>query len=109
MNAYLALWKNYANFYDRTSRKGFWLAMLFHVIAIAATFVLMGMTSALSFLPPLYFLATLVPFFSILIRRLRDAGKHWIYLFFALLPMIGELLLIFFLCGPTKSDEGKQV
>jgi len=32
MNEYVAMWKNYFNFKERTSVRGYWMAVLFNVI-----------------------------------------------------------------------------
>ena len=54
-------------------------------------------------------LAALIPSLAIAVRRLRDAGKQWYWLFIGLIPLVGEIILIVLLCQPTVSSEGAQV
>lgn len=109
MQEYLAIWKNYANFSDRTSVRGFWMAFLFNfVISLALGFVA-RIIPILGLLAGLYSLAVLVPWIAVQVRRLRDAGKHWAWIFISLIPLVGYIILIVFYCMPTVSDEGVQV
>lgn len=109
MQEYLAMWKNYANFSDRTSVRGYWMAFLFNFLAGVVLGIVAAILPALTFLSGLYSLAVLVPALAILVRRLRDAGKKWYWIFIALIPLVGEIILIVFLCQPTVSSEGAQV
>jgi len=96
------MWKNYANFADRTTVRGYWMAFLFNFIA---GFIL-GWIPVVNFL---YGLAVLVPGLAIGIRRLRDAGKHWTNIFWILLPLAGVIIYIVFLCKPSVPDDGTPV
>ena len=109
MQEYIAMWKNYVNFSDRTSVRGYWMAFLFNVIISFAIGVVAGLVPALSILATLYSLAALIPGIAIVIRRLRDAGKEWYWIFISLVPLAGGIILIIMLCKPTASTEGAQV
>lgn len=109
MQEYIAMWMNYANFSDRTSVRGYWMAFLFNCLAALILGVIVAIIPALAFLSGLYSLAVLIPSLAIAVRRLRDAGKQWYWLFIALIPLVGEIILIVFLCQPTVSNEGAQV
>ena len=109
MQEYVAMWKNYANFSDRTSVRGYWMAFLFNFLAALVLGIIAAIIPALIFLSGLYSLAVLIPSLAIAVRRLRDSGKQWYWLFIALIPLVGEILLIVFLCQPTVSSEGAQV
>lgn len=39
------------------------------------------------------------------LRRLRDAGFHWAFIFIALVPIVGPIALIVMLAWPSKKDE----
>ena len=109
MQEYIAMWKNYVNFSDRTSVRGYWMAFLFNFIAALVLGVLAAIVPVLSFLSGIYSLAVLIPGLAIVIRRLRDAGKQWYAIFIAFVPLVGGILLIVWLCQPTVSNEGAQV
>ena len=109
MQEYLAMWKNYVNFKDRTSVRGFWMAVLFNFLAGVILGILAGLVSFLSILSGLYSLATLIPGLAITVRRLRDAGKAWYCIFISLVPLVGGIILIVWLCKSTSNYEGNQV
>ena len=109
MQEYIAMWKNYANFSDRTSVRGYWMAFLFNFIAGLVLGIVTSIIPVLGFLAGLYSLAALIPGLAIVVRRLRDAGKAWYWIFITFVPLVGVILLIIFLCKPTASTEGAQV
>ena len=51
-----------------------------------------------------YGVAAVLPCIAIAVRRLRDAGYHWAYIFIPLIPFVGIFILIFLLCQPTKVE-----
>ena len=104
MKEYLDMWKNYANFSGRTSVRGYWMAFLFNFIASAILTVL-GRIPVLAFLASLYPLATMIPGLAITIRRLRDAGQSWPWIFIAFVPLAGPIILIVKLCKASVPEE----
>ena len=42
---------------------------------------------------------------AVTVRRLRDAGFHWAFIFIALVPIVGLIALIVMLAWPSKKDE----
>ena len=109
MQEYVAMWKNYANFSDRTSVRGYWMAFLFNFLAALVLGIIAAIIPALTFLSGLYSLAVLIPGLAIAVRRLRDSGKQWYWIFMGLIPLAGPIILIVFFCQPTASSEGAQV
>ena len=109
MQEYINMWKNYANFSGRTSRRGYWMAFLFNVIAGFIVGFISGFLSvfipAMTIIGTLYTIVMIVPGLSITIRRLRDAGRHWAWIFINLVPLVGSIILIVQLCKPSASVE----
>lgn len=108
MTEYINYWKNYVNFTDRTTRRGFWMVFLFNFIV---SFVL-GVVATLldlNFLSTVWTLANLLPWLGITVRRLRDAGKGWGWIFITLVPLVGWIIYIVFLCKPSVEDDGTPV
>ncbi len=104
--AYLGMMQNFANFKDRTMRNGFWMAFWVNFLIECLLGIFAGFISFFSILISLYSLAIFVPFLALTVRRLRDAGKEWYYVFFYLIPVVGWILLIIFLCQPsTPADD----
>ena len=52
-----------------------------------------------------YCLAAFVPTLALTCRRLRDAGKSPARVLFALIPVVGPILLLVWLCGSSRDDE----
>ena len=108
MNEYLNMWKNYVNFSDRTTVRGYWMAILFHIIASFIVGLVSGLLGT-ELIASLYSLATLLPGLAIMIRRLRDAGKAWGWIFISLVPIVGWIIQIVMLCKPSVPDDGVPV
>ena len=49
-------------------------------------------------------IAAVLPGIAITVRRLRDAGYNWPYIFIPLIPFVGIFILIFLLCQPTEVE-----
>ena len=48
--------------------------------------------------------ALIVPFFSMQIRRIRDTGRAWPWIFISLVPLIGQIWLLWILIGPSDDQ-----
>ena len=101
MNEFVDFWVNYVNFSGRTTRRGYWMAYLFVVLISFAASILVGIAPNLSFLYYIWTLAVFLPSIAIMVRRLRDAGKHWAWIFISLIPILGIIILIVLLCQPS--------
>ena len=91
---YINMWKNYANFSDRTTRKGYWMVVLYKILIVvffvftifAAVDLNFGLNlDVIKGIKYLYFFAAIIPGIALIIRRLRDAGKHWTNIFLLLI------------------------
>ena len=69
--------------------------------ASEATFMFFGLVAIIY---AVFYLAILVPTIALSVRRLRDAGFHWAFIFLRFAPMGGIALLILF-AMPTKETE----
>ena len=94
---------NYANFEGRASIAEYWFIFLFNIVVGSAVSLIPYAGTAIS---TLYSIATIIPCLSIAVRRLHDTGKSWKYLFIALIPIAGPIILIVQLC--KKSDGANQ-
>ena len=92
--------KNYVTFKGRARRSEFWFAALFTTLAsMAITILAPGHPDAHgnwqnSTLSNLWSLATFIPTLAITWRRLHDVNKSGGWFFFALLPVVGWILLL---------------
>ena len=126
IDAYKNFFKNYAEFTGRSTRPDFWWVWLgnlilsipfwiiyFYIVYLStvmdsvsdsaseAIFMVFGLVAIIY---AIFYLAILVPTLALSVRRLRDAGFHWAFIFLRFAPMGGLALLILF-AMPTKETE----
>ena len=126
INAYKNFFKNFAEFTGRSTRPDYWWVWLgnfilsipfwiiyFYTVFLSAvmasvddsvseaTFMVLGLVVIIY---AIFYLAILVPTLALSVRRLRDAGFHWAFIFLRFAPMGGIALLILF-AMPTKETE----
>ena len=119
IEAYKKFWKGYDDFTGRSTPSDYWFAYSAHVLIFFASYLLLAvfqrmavdelslLTNEVIFLLIFfaYGVAAVLPGIAITVRRLRDAGYNWLYIFIPLIPFVGIFILIFLLCQPTKVDE----
>ncbi len=111
MNYFLDVVKNkYAQFEGRATRSEFWYFILFYMIIYIAlfmvdNFLLAGLTGGIPVLTIIFLLAMLIPSIAVGIRRLHDIGKSgWWYLL-SLIPLIGLVLIVFFVMDSKEDNK----
>lgn len=108
MSAYIAMWKNYFNFSDRTTRRDFWFATLFAAL-VSGVISFIAYSSGMEWIVSIYGLAATIPAWSIAVRRLRDVGKGWVWIFISCIPLIGWIWYLILLCKPSIEADGTPV
>ncbi|MGW3650449.1 DUF805 domain-containing protein [Streptomyces sp. NPDC000878] len=106
MNYYVEMLKKYAVFSGRARRKEYWMAALFSVI-ISIVLAIVDAVIGVQILSTLYTLAVLVPGLAITVRRLHDTGRSGWWLLFALVPLVGGITLLVFVCLDGEAGENK--
>ena len=118
IEAYKKFWKGYDDFRGRSTSSDYWFAYSAHVLIFFASYLLLAvfqrmavdelslLTNEVIFLLIFfaYGVATVLPGIAITVRRLRDAGYNWQYIFIPLIPFVGIFIFIFLLCLPTKVE-----
>ena len=107
MNWYLGCWKKYVDFSGRARRTEYWMFVVFTLLAtIAIGFVdrLLGTSGVLY---GIYTLAALLPSLAVLVRRLHDTGRSGWMMLIALIPIIGAIVLLVFLCCDSKPGDNR--
>ena len=114
MNYYIeCLTQKYFCFSGRARRKEYWMFALFNYIAgLIVGFVggfIGGATglTALAYLGAVYHLAALLPGLGVCARRLHDIGKSGWWFLIVLVPFVGPIVLIVFLCLDSQPGENK--
>ncbi|QAY61378.1 DUF805 domain-containing protein [Microbacterium protaetiae] len=124
IDAVRTIFSKYARFEGRASRAEYWwwmlanlvIAVACYVIALVLIFTAAGATAGsgrsgfaalsvfgglLMLALVLWELAVLVPGLAVLVRRLRDAGFHWGFIFLGVVPG-GSIALLVMCCMPSK-------
>ena len=118
-NAYKNFWKGYVNFTGRSTRSEYWWIyftnlliclpayMKYHDAVSTRPYNLEALRSLQAMSSFYFFLATILmlPSIAVTVRRLRDAGFHWAFIFIALVPIVGPIALIVMLAWPSKKYE----
>lgn len=102
MNYYIEVLKKYAVFEGRAPRKEYWYFVLFN---LAPMFLLAIDDSGILY--GIYALAVLMPSIAVGVRRLHDIGKSGWWLFIALIPIIGSIILIIYLVRDSQPGENQ--
>lgn len=108
MEWYLKVVKNYVGFQGRARRKEYWMFILFNwIIAMALSLVLGLFNQSLgATLGYIYSLAVLLPGLAVAVRRLHDTGRSGWMILLGLIPLVGFIILIVFMC--QDSQEGSN-
>lgn len=91
MDNYIVVLKKYSDFESKSSRKEYWMFVLFNIIfSSIATLV----SPKLSML---YSLFIFIPALAVTVRRLHDVGKSGWMIFITFIPLIGVFWLLILL------------
>jgi uncharacterized membrane protein YhaH (DUF805 family) len=101
VEAFISGWKRSFDYVGRSSRPDFWWFVLANVIVSVVLAILTNAVSQLTALYTLYSIAVIVPSLPLTIRRLRDMGKGWGWIFIGLIPIIGFIWQIVLLVQPS--------
>ncbi|MBT3425954.1 MAG: DUF805 domain-containing protein [Gammaproteobacteria bacterium] len=113
MNWYIEVLKKYAVFSGRARRKEYWFFVLFNVIISLVLTVIdaaMGTydeTVGTGILSGVYLLAIFIPSLAVAVRRLHDTGRSGWWNLIILIPLIGIIVLIVFLCLDGNAEENE--
>lgn len=121
IEAYKKFWKGYVDFEGHSTVSDYWWVALWHTIVIFGFLIVMIVfggvaaasenTSGLGFIllfyiiMLLYGLAVLIPNLALMVRRIRDAGHPWVYIFFGLIPFAGSIILLVFSLQASKDTD----
>jgi uncharacterized membrane protein YhaH (DUF805 family) len=120
MNWYIDVLRRYAQFDGRARRTEYWMFTLFNALIYMAYCIFAVLVVAVLghhgdspmamvvFAPIwLYALAVLVPGLAVTVRRLHDQGKSGWWILISLVPFVGGLVLLIFMC--MDSEPGPNV
>ena len=117
LNAYKNFWKGYLNFSGRSTRPEFWWVWLLNMVIFFPVYY--SLFTGLEFDNPIInialfsmyiilLLVEFVPLLALIVRRLRDVGIHWAYIFIVFVPL-GAVTLLVMLAMPSQRFREKVI
>ena len=94
VEAITSVLSQYANFNGRARRSEYWYYVLAYAIISAVLNALAQYSSIFTVLSGIFGLALICPTLAVAVRRLHDIGKSGWYYLFALIPLVGAIILL---------------
>lgn len=97
MKWYFQALKKYAVFAGRARRREYWMFELWNTIILVALIVIdiaVRASGRAAVLTGLYVLATAIPSFAGLVRRLHDTNHSGWWIFISMVPLVGQFVLL---------------
>lgn len=107
MNEYLSMWKNFFNFKDRTTVKGYWMAILINAIALFILGFLGATVDFFMIIYLIYVVALIIPGIALQIRRMHDINKSGFWILLPFIPIVGTIIFIVFLCKGSVNEDNQ--
>ena len=104
MKWFLIVLKKYADFTGRAQRAEYWFFTLFSLLFFLALSLVDGAVGlfnaayGLGLLGGLFVLAMIIPSIAVSVRRLHDTSRSGWWLLISLIPLIGGIVLLVFVC-----------
>ena len=107
VEAFTTAWRKSFTYGGKATRAEYWWFYFINLIVIYGFLVLVPLSAPdlAYFLFILYSIASVFPSLSIVVRRLRDIGKQWQWIFISLIPFIGGIWFIVLMCQPSGKYE----
>ena len=106
LNAYKEFWINATEFKGFTSRSDWWLVQLANLIISFLTIQIFLKTFGFN----VYGIVCIIPQIAIDIRRIKDFGKNWKWIFINLVPIYGSIMWLIWLgFGKTGNSKNKLI
>ena len=102
LNAYREFWLQATNFNSKTSRSDWWRVQLVNTLVSFITLPIFIRIFGFN----VYSIVCIIPQIAIDLRRLKDHGKNWKWIFINLIPVFGWILWFIWI-GFGKSGVGK--
>lgn len=104
MNYFTGPLSKYADFSGRARRKEYWMFYLTYIVAMVVASVV---DSIIGFpaLTIVLVLGMIIPCLSLTVRRLHDTGRSGWMFFISMVPVVGGLILFFFMVQDSRDDN----
>ena len=106
MNEFKKMWKYGFTFSGRSTRRDYWMAVLFNIIFAFVLGIVAGIIK-MPFLSLIYSVAAIIPGWALGVRRLHDINKSGWFLLLPLIPLVGAIILLVFYCLPSVDEDNR--
>ncbi len=116
MQWYIKVLTNYAEFKGRAHRTEYWMFVLVSMLVVIVLGIIesiLGISSVSEYgsnsgpIVALYNLAVLIPSIAVGVRRLHDTDKSGWWMLLILIPIIGWLLLLYYLVLDSQAESNQ--
>jgi len=107
MNWFIEVVKKYAVFSGRARRKEYWMYTLFYVIFAIVAGIVDAVLFGSQILTLVLALGLLLPSLGVAVRRLHDTGRSGWWILIGLVPLVGGIVLLVFLCLEGEAGSNK--
>ena len=101
-----SVFSQYVGFSGRARRSEYWYFFLFNVL-VSIVFAIVDNAIGTPILGLVVSLALLLPGIAVTLRRLHDTGRTGWWIWIALVPIVGAIVLIVFLCQDSQPGENR--
>ena len=101
ISAFSSAWQRSFDYTGRSDRGDYWWFVLANIIISVVLLIASNISTFFGWIYSIWTVATIVPSLSLTVRRLRDAGKHWAWMFIQLIPLVGFIWIIYLLVQPS--------
>jgi uncharacterized membrane protein YhaH (DUF805 family) len=104
MEYFTDAFRKYADFSGRATRKQYWMFVLIYSIIYIVLALIDGALNTL-WLTSIFSLIIFIPSISIGARRLHDIGRTGWWQLIYLVPLIGLIVMLIFLCQDSQDEN----
>ncbi|MGW1198048.1 DUF805 domain-containing protein [Streptomyces sp. NPDC002536] len=107
MHWFVDVLKKYAVFSGRARRQEYWMFTLISIVISIVLTVADAVLGTNSVIGTVFSLAILLPSLAVTVRRLHDTDRSGWWVLFGLIPVVGWIVLLVFMCLDTVPQHNK--
>ncbi|WP_171112657.1 MULTISPECIES: DUF805 domain-containing protein [Streptomyces] len=107
MHWFVEVVKKYAVFSGRARRKEYWMYTLFYMIIAIVLAIVDATVLGSQILSLILAVGLLLPSLGVTVRRLHDTGRTGWWILIGIVPLVGSIVLLVFLCLDGETGANK--